>query len=397
MSKERGARESVDLPCGSEANAERKVVRIGQLIESDGPGGAESVVLELCTELRRLGHAVEPVVFGSGEGWLSGRLRERGFSPFLPSVSRRLPLDVGLVWALCRWVRRSRLQVLHAHDFTMGVYAAIVALIMRVPCIITMHGGMYYDSSPKRRAALRWAAGRSRAFVGVSAATCTRLAESLSLPGEAVRCVPNGVSQPIGDRVRARAALGLAPDERFILAVGNLYPVKGHRVLVEAAGLLANTPDLPQWRVAIAGRGDEEAPLRSRIEALGLQERFMLLGLRNDIGDLLAAADLWVMPSLSEGLPMALLEAMFSGLPIVSSRVGGIPGVLQDGSNGLLIDPDSPDRLAESLMVLLKNYELARLFGEQARSTALTQYSVQHMARRYLAIYSASGSSSSSA
>jgi glycosyltransferase involved in cell wall biosynthesis len=201
--------------------------------------------------------------------------------------------------------------------------------------------------------------------------------------------VPNGVSPPIGDRARARAALGLAPEERFILAVGNLYPVKGHRVLVEAAGLLANTPDLPQWRVAIAGRGDEEAPLRSRIEALGLQERFMLLGLRNDIGDLLAAADLWVMPSLSEGLPMALLEAMFAGLPIVSSRVGGIPAVIQDRSNGLLVDSDSPDRLAESLTLLLKNIQLARFLGQQARLTASDGYSLETMARRYLAIYKA--------
>lgn len=364
-------------------------LRIGQLIESDGPGGAESVMLELCSELRQRGHDIHPSVFGGGEGWLSGRLKARGFEPFLPSISGRVPLDLRLIWEMHRWVKRSRLQVLHAHDFTMSVYAAIVGHLASVPYVISMHGGTYFATAAKRKAALRWAARGAAAFVGVSEATREHLATALDLSLEQVRCVPNGVPVPLGDRDRARQALGIAENERLLLAVGNLYPVKGHLTLIDAAGNLSKCDGLPPWRIAIAGRGELESSLRERISELGLEARIHLLGLRSDIGDLLAAADLWVMPSLSEGLPMALLEAMFAGLPIVASNVGGIPGVIRDSFNGMLVPPKDATALAERLHALLRGPDAARRLGEEARVAAQAEYSVQRMGQRYCELYSA--------
>lgn len=344
-------------------------------------------MLELCSELRGRGHDVHPAVFGGGEGWLSGRLLGRGFHPFLPGISRRLPLDVGLIRSMCRWVRRNRLDVLHAHDFTMSIYAALVGRLTGVPWVITMHGGTYFATSPKRRAALRWAARGSRAFVGVSQATCDHLTDALSLPARAVGCVPNGVPPLPGDRSSVRAALGLPDDDRLILAVGNLYPVKGHRVLVEAAAVLATLEGLPAWRIAIAGRGAEDEPLRRQIRELKLENRVLLLGLRSDIGDLLAAADAWVMPSLSEGLPMALLEAMFAGLPIIASHVGGIPSVIQEAITGMLVTPGDHAALAERLAHVLRDPVFAAGLGERARETARAGYSVSRMADRYVDRY----------
>lgn len=361
--------------------------RIAQLIESDGPGGAESVVLELCTELRRRGHEVRPVIFGGGEGWLSGKLSGRDFEVYLPILRSSLPIDGRVLSALCAWIREHEISLLHAHDFTMSVYAAFAGFLTGVPHVITLHGGKYFATAWKRKMALKLAAAKARATVGVSQATCDHLATTLSLPSGKVQLVANGVSPSRGDRAKARRALGLSENDRLILAVGNLYEVKGHRILVDAAARLAALEGLPAWRVAIAGRGDEEGRLREQIRQHGLDAQVELLGLRDDIGDLLAAADIWVMPSFSEGLPMALLEAMFAQLPIVCSAVGGIPDLLSAGPAGLLVPPNDSAVLAVALQRLLLDSNSGAALATRARELAEAQYSVAAMADRYETLY----------
>ncbi|XWV15074.1 MAG: glycosyltransferase family 4 protein [Gemmatimonas sp.] len=361
--------------------------RIAQLIESDGPGGAESVVLELCTELRRRGHVVRPVIFGGGEGWLSGKLSGRDFQVYLPVLRSALPIDVGLLSRLCAWIREHEISLLHAHDFTMSVYAALAGYLTGVPHVITLHGGKYFATAWKRKVALKLAAANARATVGVSQSTCDHLATTLSLPIGTIQLVANGVSPSHGDRENARRALGLSDNARLILAVGNLYEVKGHRILVDAAAQLAAVEGLPAWRVAIAGRGDEEGRLRAQIRQHGLGAQVELLGLRDDIGDLLSAADVWVMPSFSEGLPMALLEAMFAQLPIVCSAVGGIPDLLNGGPAGLLVPPHDSHALAGALQHLLSDTRSGAALALRARELAEARYSVAAMADRYEALY----------
>ncbi len=269
----------------------------------------------------------------------------------------------------------------------MGFYAGVAGLLTAVPHVITMHGGVTFAAAARRRWALRWSVNRAAATVGVSDSTCQHLADSLRLRRDRVELVPNGVPITPGDRDSARRALGVDPTVRLLLSVGNLYPVKGHATLIEACGLLAQERTLPPWRVVVAGRGDEAAPLQARIHALGLEDRVTLLGLRDDIPDLLAAADGWVMPSLSEGLPMALLEAMLARLPIVSSAVGGIPDVIRDGENGLLVPAADPARLAAALASLLRDPDTATRYGANAFAAANGTFSASTMVSRYLALY----------
>ena len=137
----------------------------------------------------------------------------------------------------------------------------------------------------------------------------------------------------------------------------------------------------------IAGRGEEASTLQAMIDRAGLTNRVRLLGLRDDIPNLLAAADCWVMPSRSEGLPMALLEAMHAGLPIVCSAVGGIPAVLEPTQAGLLVPPDQPALLAQAITRFLRSPKLSMDFGSRAAQTAAQQYSIGAMVDSYLRIY----------
>lgn len=356
-------------------------MRIAFTIETDGPGGAETVLLNLAEELRRRGHTVVPVV----RGWLEEQLRVRGFEPEILGLGRGV--DWACVADLFRHLRRRRIDVLHSHEFTMAVYGAAVARLARVTHVITMHGGGHFAERRRRRAALRWAFRRSRVAVGVSRATAMSLERTLAIPCGTVEVIPNGVPIREGDAVAARRRLGLGPADRLILAIGNLYPVKGHAVLLRAlAQLEERSPGLP-WCAAIAGRGQEETSLHQLAEALGIAERVRLLGFRSDTADLLAAAQIVALPSLSEGLPLVLLEAMGAGRAVVASAVGGIPEVISPGRDGLLVTPGDVPELATALERLLRNSEERARLGQAARRLAIERYSVQAMTDAYEEVY----------
>lgn len=365
--------------------AGRPVTRtVALMIESDGPGGAERVVIELAEELRRRGLGVCPVGPEKGSGWLSEQFRTRGFEP--EGFRLRRAVDPACALNLKRTLARRGVSVIHSHEFTMGVYGTAVARMLRVPHVITMHGGRGYQAAWRRRMALGWACRRSAA-VGVSRASARELERSLRLAPGAVHVVPNGIRFVPGNRSRGRAALGLDAATPLVLAVGNLYPVKGHIHLLEALRQLAAVHPELQWRVAIAGRGEEEPVLRKFLAASTLSNRVTLLGYRADVPDLLAASDIYAMPSLSEGMPLALVEAMFAGTPIIASGVGGIPDVVEPGKEALLVPPEDPASLAAALAQLLGNPGLREALAGAALARARSEFDVGRMADAYERLY----------
>lgn len=362
--------------------------RVALMLESDGPGGAEVMLLHLAEELRRRGHVVVPVGPEAGSGWLAARFRERGFEP--ATFTLRSPIDVRCWRGLVSLLRDRRIDVVHSHEFTMGVYGGFAANSLSLPHVITMHGSRYYAERWRRRAALRWAASQSRALIGVSDATADDLRRTLPSVADRVCVVPNGIPFVSGNRASARASLGLGDGNRLILSVGNLYPVKGHDVLLRALALIAGDSAASAWSVAIAGRGDAESSLRQLANELGIAERVQFLGLRSDVPDLLAAADLFVLPSRSEGLPLALIEAMGASLPIVSTDVGGIAEVVARDVEARLVRPENPAELALALTDLIGDPERRQALGRAARERAIMTYGVASMVDRYEALYNGS-------
>ena len=357
-------------------------LRIALMLECDGPGGAELMMLELAKELRARGHTVLPVGLSAGTGWLGARFVAAGFEP--ASFELRRPLDLAAVRALTTILRDFRADVVHSHEFTMAIYGAAAAKRAGARHVITMHGGLYYATAWRRRAALRWATRRSSALVGVSDATATALQDNLGIDRAKLHVVPNGIPLRTGVRARLRSELALAPGELLIVSVGNLYAVKGHAVLIDA---LSRLPDRAGWRVAVAGRGEEEPKLRAQAAAAGIGDRVHLLGFRDDVADILAAGDVFTMPSLSEGLPLALVEGMSFGLPVVVTRVGGVPEVVTDGVEGLIVPPADPGALAAALGALLADAPRRQQMGAAARTRALRDYALSTMADRYERLY----------
>ena len=358
-------------------------LRLAHLIESDGPGGAERVVADLASEFQARGAANVVFLPADGDGWLARQLDGTGVTiehfridrPFSPACAR----------SLADGFRRHRIGLAHSHEFSMAVYGAWGSWLAGVHHVITMHGSRYYAARLRRRLAMRAAVALSGRIVAVSRPLADHLSEDLHIDRARIDTILNGVRAVRPTQSSLRAELRLERDDRLIVSVGNLYPVKGHHYLIEALNLLG--PHHQHVHLAISGRGDTADALIAQARSLGLTHRIHLLGLRADVPAILAAADTFVLPSLSEGLPLALLEAMFAGCPIIASDVGDVAVALARGEAGILVAPGHAAALARALDLLLSDPARARQLGERARRRASAEFDISQMVRRYRAVY----------
>lgn len=362
-------------------------LRIAMMLESDGPGGAEMMVLRLSEELRRRGHTVLPVGPAHGVGWLGDHFKRVGFTPATFRLQR--PIDPGCVRGLVSLFREHRIEAVHSHEFTMAVYGAAAARLLNIPHLITMHGGLNVGKTLRRRVALRWAMRQSHHTVTVSRATQRQFATALTVDESVFGVVPNGIAPAVGDAARVRSEFGIETQDCVLLAVGTLERHKGHQVLLEALALLNSVGLPPRWKLIIAGGrgGDQHQALRDYVRENGLGDRVHIVLNRNDVADLLALADVFVMPSLWEGLPMALLEAMLAGKAIVASAIAGIPEAIAGGHEGLLVPPADAPALADALRSLLVGPARRTELGQAAAERAKRDFTVTVMADRYEALY----------
>jgi glycosyltransferase involved in cell wall biosynthesis len=291
-------------------------------------------------------------------------------------------------WApLVRLLRRERVDVIHSHKFGSNVWGVTLGRLARVPAVVAHEHTWSYEGQPVRRLLDRELIARlSSVFVAVSQEDRRRMIEVERIDPDDVVFVPNGIdSVPEGDGARIRAELGVASDAPLIGAVAVLRPQKALDSLVRAAAELA--PEHPALRVVVAGEGPEREPLESLIGELGLESTVTLLGQRGDVPDLLAALDVAVVSSAFEGTPLSVLEYMDAGLPVVATRVGGIPDLIQHGRHGLLVEPGDPGALAAAIGTLVRNPEHARELGAEGRRRRRAEFSIDRTVRMLERIY----------
>ncbi len=348
-------------------------------------GGVERHVLGLCRYRRREG-LDDPLLVLFREGELARQAREEGFEPVVLAGGRWNPR---LADRLAGLLRERGTEVLHVHGYKAVVLGALAARRGGFALVKTEHG----RHEPTTRPSLTGLRGRgyrlletlaTRAAVDVACYVTEDLRRHYARAHGTVpaRVVPNGIDPP--RRQDTRRPEALRPGRRHAVMVGRVTAVKGMDLALAA---LANESLPPDLDLVVAGEGPLLPRLRRRVAALGLEGRVAFLGFRHDVHDLVAHADLLLMPSRHEGLPYALLEAMALETPVVASRVGGLAEVLRDGRTGLLVPPGDVPALRTACRRLLKDPGLARSLGRAAREEVLRRYTLEAMGSRYEEIY----------
>jgi len=383
---------SSSTPSSSVTSRRACDVRALVLISGLAVGGAERVTVSFMRRLKVLGiPAAVCTVTGRHDSRLAQELRDAGVVRH--DLGARRLLDPRAAVRLARLLKRERVDVVHAHGQDASILAAAVRPFARVPLVVTRHVLDEPSATWRLRVRARLACAafrRADAVAAVSGAAAERLAEVARLPRTSIRVIANGIDLepfdgPAPEIVRAaRQALGAQNGQRLVLVPAVLRAGKGHEVLLDAMPRLLL--HVPTTRVLIIGGGEREPELRARARHLGEAVRF--LGPREDVPRLLAACDLVVLPSLSEALPTALMEAAAAGRPVVATRVGGIPEIVEDGCTGLLVPPDDAPALADAMAALLGDVERARAFGAAARTLAGERFGIEQQVRHTLELWS---------
>jgi glycosyltransferase involved in cell wall biosynthesis len=349
-------------------------------------GGAERVALDLATAQRQLGLDVLVVSLDAGaEGPLGPMFRAAGIP--VHTVSKRPGIDLTLPPRVAALLARERVKVVHTHNPQPLIYAAPAGRAVGAAVVHTKHGEGHMGSRGEK--VLRKLAARlAHVFVAVSQETATQARAQRDGPAARLTVVTNGIAvdrfaPDPGVRRAVREDLGLPLDAWVVGTVGRVDPNKNQPALVRAAAPLLG----PGFHLVLIGDGPAMSELRSVVDGVDGRAFVHVLGRRTDASRLYRALDVFALPSLSEGLPLVIPEAMACALPVVSTAVGGIPAVVQDGKTGLLVPPGDEAAMRQALALLHADRERAEAMGRAGRQRALSEYSVERMNREYLALY----------
>lgn len=360
-------------------------------------GGAQKVLLDQAHWFHARGYKVTAAFFYDRDGLFK---KWRDASPFpvvnlssfhkTKGILRNSVSIIRGLWRLWKLLRREKFDAIETFTHDSNTLALPLAWMARVPVRIATHHGIIAGIPRWREKIHAWMVNHDIAtrIVAVSAMTRQKLLGEGIQPGRIV-VIQNGIN-PVSltdvDRLAVRSELGMGAEDPFLLAVGRLVFSKAHRVLV--AAMPAVLKKFPTAKAGICGDGVMRPELEAQIRSLGLSNSVKLLGQADNVTKFLASADVFVMPSLWEGLPIALLEAMSAGLPAIATRVEGVEEVIVEGEHGLLVPIENTEALANAILRLLADPQLCQRMGAAARKKVLESYTADHMCEQYLALMS---------
>jgi glycosyltransferase involved in cell wall biosynthesis len=367
----------------------RFILRVAQIVDSLQIGGAEKLMVVFVSQARLRNVDTTVICLKTGSYTpIPEQLSSLGAE--VRTFSSKKALEIKRFRELLKFLREQRFDIVQTHLRTANIIGTLAANIAGIPVINTLHSvrvGPDHNNAGRYHLetwALRYAAKRVIAVGHVVAQAHVK-----RFPNRMIDIVPNAVEPietvPYPERQSLRASLLGDPARPLFLSVGRLSPPKSFSDLIAAFGEVVRIQ--PSAVLAIAGDGVLKEELQQQISHHGLQNSVFLLGLRNDVPRLLSAADFYVSSSRWEGLPLSILEAMSSGLPVVATTVGEIPYVVTTDS-GILVPPAEPGLLASALIRILQNTAAAKRMGAAGRDQVLHKYSPSKWMDRLLEIYS---------
>jgi glycosyltransferase involved in cell wall biosynthesis len=360
-------------------------VKVLQLISSGGYYGAENMLLNLCASQQKAGCQNSLMIFYNVHApnvEFYERARRRGLIVRMAHCQGRA--DWRAVRQIEECIQEDGIQLLHTHGYKADLYGYVAARRSGKPIVATCHNwvggtaalGIYNHLD-------RMALKRFHGLAAVSDSVAQRLLAS-GVSAKKIRTIANGIDVQTFERARPSPVLNF-DGSKVVGMVARLDLQKGFEYLLRAARELCAT--FPELKVVIVGEGPDRNEIENMIQRLGLQSTVVLAGQHSDMPGIYAAMDVFVLPSLNEGLPMTILEAMAASKPVIATRVGAIPKVIQDGETGLLVDPGDTDGLRNALARLLADSDLCCCIGAAGHDWVSRNYTSEAMALKYRQMY----------
>jgi glycosyltransferase involved in cell wall biosynthesis len=357
-------------------------VRVLHLITRLPIGGAERLLVDIVSRLDRSRYdSVVCCIQEKGE--LAVDLEASGVPVSCLHRMQSKGFDIRVIADLVRLLRRDRIGLVHSHLYHANLYGRIAALLAGVPVVATIHN-TYARRKLHRRVFNNLLSRVSARVIAVSEEIRRDVMQYDWIAPDRIATIHNGIDvgriETRMTRRQARERLGIADRELVIGCIGRLEEQKGHRYLLEALAMLNEDGRLAgRLRLVLAGDGRLQKDLRERASALGVAQWTSFLGTRRDIAEILKALDIFVMPSLWEGLSVAMLEAMAAGLPVVISDVGGVSQALGENQYGIKVPAGSPADLASAIRLLAEDPDRRASLGSSARKRVLASFSADAM------------------
>jgi len=375
----------------------KRKINLLHIVNGFAIGGGELKLLELVKNLvekRADKYTVTVCSVGQG-GTLQPEFERLGIKVFV--IEKKHKFDISQIFKVCRIIKQEQIDLVQTTLFYADVIGALAAKLTGVDAVISWdtvsHPPDSHETRLRHKLSYQLCMRFVKRIVAVSEGVKKYLIEDRKIASKKIVIIHYGIDLSLFKSrngfldKRKRSELGL-PDHKIVIGtVARLEIQKGHRYLIAAAPEIINK--FSNVVFVFAGDGTLRQELETQVNELGLQENFRFLGFRKDVKELLFAFDVFVLPSLFEGLPNVILEAMASGRPIVATAVDGTPELIEHNETGLLVPPKSPHALQEQILNLLENEEKGIKLGRQAKEMAKQKFSFDQQFRKFEEVYDA--------
>jgi len=369
------------------------------LVSTRGLFGAENVILELSKQLPLYEFEPHIGILENYRGLHYALEEEAKKNSLLVKIFHcKGKFDIRTVFEIRKYVRQNQIILIHSQGYKSNFYSLLSGSNTKIKRIATCHNWLgngikmkFYENLDKLLL------NNFDKLIAVSDILRDEIIRN-RIPKEKVMVINNGVDiekfrlQAVGDepdatsyRLQVRKSLGIGEDEKVVGTVGRLSKEKGHIYLLEAVAKVIS--EFPAIKLLIVGDGPLKKALQATSSRLHLEDKVIFTGVRNDIPGILSIMDIFVLPSLKEGVPIALLEAMAAQKPIVATKVGAVPNLIEDKKMGLLIEPKDADAIANSIISLLKDEVMKKAIAINALEKVKNEFSSSIMAQRYSEVY----------